>query len=126
MTRTRTPISFFATNDPEQAKTFYGEVLGLELIESSPYALVFRDGSQMLRVQIVSDLIPASHTVHGWDVMSIEEEIEDLSAKGLVFLKFTQMDQDPSGIWTTPDGHKIAWFKDPSGNTLSLTQFKPT
>jgi len=58
--------------------------------------------------------------------MSIEEEIEDLSAKGLVFLKFTQMDQDPSGIWTTPDGHKIAWFKDPSGNTLSLTQFKPT
>jgi hypothetical protein len=117
------PISFVATLEPEKATVFYGEVLDLGLIESSPYALVFSDGENTLRVQIVSELTPASHTVHGWQVADIEREIALLASKGVEFLTFEQLGQNASGVWTTPDGHKIAWFNDPSGNVLSLTEY---
>lgn len=123
MKKSRRPISFVATLEPEKAKVFYGEVLGLENIESSPYALVFSDGENMLRVQIVPELCPAPHTAHGWQVTNIEQEIEELTSKGVDFLTFDQLGQDASGVWTTPDGHKIAWFKDPSGNVLSFTEY---
>lgn len=122
MEQSRKPISFVATANPDAAKAFYGEVLGLKLVESSPYALVYDDAGQMLRVQIVGEFIPAAHTVHGWQVRDIELEIQSLTAKGVEFLKFDQLEQSPSGVWTTPGG-KIAWFKDPSGNVLSLSAF---
>jgi hypothetical protein len=89
----------------------------------SPYALVFADGDVMLRVQIVQDLTPAGHTVHGWDVADIAQEVAGLTAKGVEFQIFDQLGQDTNGVWTTPSGDKIAWFKDPSGNILSFTQF---
>ena len=120
----RRPISFVATLDPEKAKAFYGDVLRLELIEVSPYALVFLDGENMLRLQIVEELCPAMHTAHGWQVTNIEREIEVLASKGVAFQMFEHLGQNPLGVWTSPDGHKIAWFKDPCGNVLSLTQFE--
>lgn len=123
MTKLRQPISFVATAEPEKARAFYGDVLGLELVENSPYALVFSDGGNTLRVQIVAELSPAKHTVHGWQVTEIEREIEELVPKGVEFLTFDQLGQNASGVWKSPDGHKIAWFKDPSGNILSLTEF---
>lgn len=123
MPASRRPISFIATDTPEAARNFYGETLGLSLTEHSPYALVFADGDSTLRVQIVPSLTPAAHTVHGWQVTDIAADIAALTAKGVTFLRFEHMPQDASGIWTTPDGHQIAWFKDPCGNTLSLTQF---
>jgi hypothetical protein len=100
--------------------------MGLDLIEESPYALVFDDGAAMLRVQIVPDLHVATHTVHGWEVADMTSEIATLIAKGVTFLTFEHLEQDASGIWTTPDGSKIAWFNDPCGNVLSLTEFAPT
>ena len=123
MAVTRSPISFVATSKPEDTKAFYQQVLGLTLIEQSPYALAFNDGNHMLRVQIVTRFSPAAHTAHGWRVLDIEREIADLTSKGVTFLKFDQLAQDASGVWKTSDGHKIAWFKDPSGNTLSLTEY---
>lgn len=123
MTNSRTPISFVATDHPETAKMFYRDTLGLELIESSPYALAFSDGGHMLRVQIVAEHIPVSHTVHGWQVADIEQEITALRSKGVEFLTFDQLEQNASGVWTSPGGHKIAWLKDPSGNVLSLTEY---
>lgn len=120
-----TPISFLATTEPAQAKNFYGAILGLTLVETTPYALVFRDGRHMLRIQIVPKLEPASFTVHGWQVDHIETKVKQLASKGVVFEVFDQLPQDDLGVWTTPDGSKIAWFKDPCGNTLSLTQFAP-
>lgn len=119
----RAPISFIATDDPATATTFYSDCMGLELLETSPYALVFADGVHMLRVQIMPDFEPASYTVHGWQVTDIEGEIEALVSKGVVFERFEHMPQNASGVWTTPDGNKIAWFKDPCGNMLSLTEF---
>lgn len=123
MTPSRRPVSFVATSDPEQAKVFYRDVMGLTLLETSPYALVFDDGGALLRVQIVSELSEVSHTAHGWQVTDIDHEIETLASKGVVFLTFEPLAQSPSGIWTSPDGHKIAWFRDPSKNILSLTQY---
>ena len=119
----RAPISFVATDDPDAATKFYRDCMGLELLETSPYALVFADGAHMLRVQIVPVFEPTPYAVHGWQVADIEGEIEALSTKGVVFERFEQMPQNASGVWTTPDGNKIAWFKDPSGNMLSLTEF---
>lgn len=123
MSKTRHPISFVATTDPEKAREFYGEILNLELVEDSPYALAFTDGENILRVQIVSELTPALHTVHGWLVSHIESEIEHLASKGVEFLAFDQLPQDARQVWTSPDGHRIAWFKDPNGNILSFTQY---
>lgn len=123
MTIGRHPISFVATTDPVTARSFYGGTLGLTLIEHSPYALVFREGAALLRVQIVSHVSAAAHTVHGWRVADIAADIADLSSKGVTFLLFEGMDQTAQGIWQTPDAHKIAWFKDPDGNILSLTEF---
>lgn len=123
MPMSRQPISFVAALEPEISKAFYGETLGLVLLETSPFALVFSDGENMLRVQIVAELCPASHTVHGWQVTNIQREIKELTSKGVTFLTFNQLEQNASGVWTTPDGHKICWFKDPSGNILSLTEF---
>lgn len=126
MLNSRQPVSFIATANPDQAQVFYTDVLGLELRESTPFALVFSDGGHVLRVQIVSDLQPAPYTVHGWQVTDIADEINRLNSKGVEFQRFGQLPQDGLGIWTTPDGHKVAWFTDPSGNTLSLTQYVET
>ena len=101
---------------------FYRDVMELDLIEATPFALVFRDGESTLRVQIVKELAPAPHTVYGWQVENIEHDVSDLQAKGVTFLVFEGLEQSESGVWTTPDGHKVAWLKDPCGNVLSLTQ----
>lgn len=126
MTHTRHPICFVATTQPEAAEAFYGGVMGLYLIERSAYALVYADGGTMLRVQIVAGLNVATHTVHGWEVGDMNAEIAALTDKGVTFLAFEHLEQDASGVWTTPDGNKIAWFKDPCGNLLSLTEFVQT
>ncbi len=102
---------------------FYTQVMGQKLLETSPYALVFDEGGTTLRVQIVPDLQAASHTVHGWQVTDIRADIAHLAAQGVTFLSFPHLEQDDMRIWTTPDGHKIAWFKDPCGNILSLTEY---
>ena len=120
----RRPVAFIATSDPDAARIFYGDVMGLQLQDASPYALVYRDADIALRVQIVGKHAPPSYTVHGWEVSDLTREIEDLGRKGVVFLRFEGMEQDGSGVWTTPSGDRIAWFKDPCGNILSLTQFK--
>jgi catechol 2,3-dioxygenase-like lactoylglutathione lyase family enzyme len=122
MIEPRHPISFVATSDPEAAKAFYVDVLDLTLMETSPYALVFADGESMLRVQIVVNFSPAAYTVHGWLVNDVEQEVEALVEKGVTFQAFGVLGQDDNGVWTSPDGHKIVWFKDPGGNILSLTQ----
>ena len=122
MKSSRKPVSFIATDNPEKARVFFSDVLGLKLLENSAFALVFADGEHVLRVQIVPELFPASYTAHGWQVTNISTEVERLISKGVLFLRFDQLPQDNLGIWTSPDGHKIAWFNDPSENVLSLTQ----
>jgi len=122
MDNSREPVSFIATDKPDAARSFFTEVMGLKLREATPFALVFLDGHHVLRVQITSDFQPVGYTVHGWKVANIVDEIETLTSRGVQFQRFDQLPQDDLGIWKTPDGSKIAWFNDPSGNTLSLTE----
>jgi len=119
----RRPISFIATDAPELLVPFYRDVLGLQLMEHSPFAIVFDDGGMMLRVQIVSDFRPVAYTVHGWEVSNIKTQIRSLSEHGVETIRYPELNQDDHGIWTTPNGDAIAWFNDPSGNILSLTQY---
>jgi len=100
-------------------------VLGLTLVADEPWALVFDAHGAMLRIQKTPELVPAKHTVLGWRVPDIEETMIGLAAKGVRFERYSFLPQDELGVWTTPDGTRVAWFKDPDGNTLSLTQFAP-
>jgi len=117
-------ICFAATTKPAEAKAFYGDTLGLSLVEESPFAFVFDANGTMLRVQKVRELSPAGYTTLGWEVADIRSTIQRLSEKGVRFERYDGVPQDELGIWTTPDGSKVAWFKDPDGNLLSLTEFR--
>ena len=116
-------IAFVATIQPDRAKAFYNEILGLRLLADTPFALVFAVGATTLRISKVKDLKPAAYTVLGWKVTDIRSTITELTNKGIKFERYEGMPQDEFGIWTTPDGHQVSWFRDPDGNTLSLTQF---
>jgi catechol 2,3-dioxygenase-like lactoylglutathione lyase family enzyme len=118
-------VAFVPTTDPVRARAFYEDVLGLRLVEDAkPFAQVFDANGTMLRVTTVHEHHPAAFTVLGWEVESIESTVEQLTAAGVVFQRYPGLnDSDPLGIWTSPSGARIAWFQDPDGNVLSLTQF---
>ncbi len=118
-------IAFVSTKNPDRAKVFYGDVLGLRLVEDNPFALVFDAAGTMLRVSKVHELTPAPYTVLGWKVPDIRAAVQHVISHGGKFERYPGMPQDELGIWTTPGGDYVAWFKDPDGNTLSLTQFQP-
>ena len=116
-------IAFLAASDPKRAKAFYRDTLGLPLIsEELPFALVFDAHDTVLRVQIVKKVIPAGYTVLGWHVKSIVSAAKALHRAGIRFERYAGVEQDELGIWSSPSGAKVAWFKDPDGNTLSISQ----
>jgi len=118
-------MAFVATKDPQRSRDFYQHTLGLRLVADEAYALVFDANGTMLRVQKVREMAPAPYTALGWQVPNIREAIRALIEKGVTFERFglEAFPQDDLGIWTADDGTKVAWFKDPDGNTLSLTEF---
>lgn len=124
MLKTSKAICFVATQHPARARKFYEKTLGLTLVDDGPFALVFDANGTMLRVQKVEELIPATHTILGWEVSDIHATIKELRKRGVRFERFAGLAQDKSGVWTSPQGAQVAWFKDPDGNTLSLTQFQ--
>ncbi len=116
-------IAFVATRDPGRAKKFYRDTLGLPLVsEELPFALVFDANGIMLRVTVVEKLSSAPYTMLGWQVRNITVAVEALRKTGVEFQLFPGMPQDDLGIWTAPGGAKVAWFRDPDGNTLSVSQ----
>lgn len=117
-------ITFIATKQPETAREFYQKTLGLRLLADDDFAIVFDANGIMLRVQKMSEHTPRNYTVLGWNVADIGAEINELSERGVRFERYAGLEQDESGVWTSPSGAKIAWFKDPDGNVLSLTQFE--
>jgi catechol 2,3-dioxygenase-like lactoylglutathione lyase family enzyme len=121
----RNLVAFVATKNPVKARAFYEGVLGLKLVEDAqPFALVFDANGTMLRITTVQEHNPAPFTVLGWSVDSIEETVEQLTAAGVELERYPGVnDGDAKGIWTAPSGARIAWFKDPDQNVLSVTQF---
>ena len=122
MLRSRPIIAFVATTKPKRAKAFYEKTLGLRLVSEDGFALVFDAGGTMLRVATVETLQPAGYTVLGWIVPDIAKAVRDLAARGVTFQRYDWMAQDDLGIWPSPSGAHVAWFTDPDGNTLSLTE----
>jgi catechol 2,3-dioxygenase-like lactoylglutathione lyase family enzyme len=117
-------MAFSATANPERAKAFYRDQLGLKLVSDEPYALVFDANGTMLRVQKVKEVGEAKYTTLGWKVSDIAAMVEELEKAGVKFERYGLPGQDEKGIWTPPGSTaKVAWFKDPDGNILSLTQF---
>jgi catechol 2,3-dioxygenase-like lactoylglutathione lyase family enzyme len=115
-------IAFVATRNPERARRFYQEVLGLRLVADEPSALVFDAHGTVLRVQKVSELSPHPFTTLGWRVPDIDAATAALEQRGVRFESYPGLDQNERGVWTSPGGARVAWFKDTDGNTLSLTQ----
>ena len=117
-------VAFVATSRPDSAKSFYEQTLGLRLVTDDAFAIVFDANGIMLRVQKVQEHTPPNYTVLGWDVADIQSSINELLGRGVRCERYQWLEQNESGIWTSPSGGKIAWFKDPDGNILSLTQFQ--
>jgi catechol 2,3-dioxygenase-like lactoylglutathione lyase family enzyme len=116
-------VAFVATRHPDRAKAFYRDTLGLRLISEDAFALMFDAGGTMLRVTTVQELAPACYTVLGWQVPDVVQTATELQRAGVTLARYPGMKQDELGIWNSPSGARVAWFKDPDGNTLSITQF---
>lgn len=114
--------AFISTTDTERAKQFYTEILGLPIISEDEIAMDFDADGTTLRITKVEMLTPQPYTVLGWDVMEIEDVIKSLMEKGVEFKRFAFFEQNELGIWTAPDGTKVAWFEDPDRNLLSLSE----
>jgi catechol 2,3-dioxygenase-like lactoylglutathione lyase family enzyme len=114
--------AFVGTTDPEKARHFYETVLGLSFIADAPFALLFDANGIQLRVSKVEAVSPAPYTVLGWVVTDIEAMTKTLRRRGVVFERYPFFEQDENDIWTAPTGARVAWFKDPDGNTLSVSQ----
>jgi catechol 2,3-dioxygenase-like lactoylglutathione lyase family enzyme len=117
-------IAFVAATDLDRARAFYEGVLGLPVTEHTDFAIAFDANGTMLRVTAAPTVAQPGYTVLGWRVTDITAAVRDLAARSVRFLRFDGMDQDEDGIWATPAGDRVAWFADPDGNTLSLTQFR--
>jgi catechol 2,3-dioxygenase-like lactoylglutathione lyase family enzyme len=117
-------VAFIATLDPARAKTFYAGTLGLPLTsDDAPFALVFDAHGTMLRVTTVKEMNAAPYTVLGWQVTGIGSAVKALQQAGVTFETYEGLQQDELGIWTVPGGAaKVAWFKDPDGNVLSISE----
>lgn len=115
-------IGFVPTRDFASATTFFRDTLGLRLAATDDFALVFESGGTMIRVVKVGDFTPAPYTILGWQVQDVTAAVAALTGRGVVFERFPGLAQDPQGIWAAPGGARVAWFKDPAGNILSLSQ----
>jgi catechol 2,3-dioxygenase-like lactoylglutathione lyase family enzyme len=115
-------VAFVPVRSADVARAFYRDTLGLNLVFEDGFALVFDVHGVMLRVTLAGDFQPQRFTVLGWQVADAVEFANMLSAGGVTLERFPGLDQDEHGLWHAPGGAKIAWFKDPDGNILSISQ----
>lgn len=120
MLRQAKQVGFVGVSDLDAAERFYGRVLGLELVDARPYALVHETPASQLRITAVEEVRAARYTVLGWIVDDLNSQVDRLVKAGVTFNRYPGMAQDHRGIWSAPDGARVAWFSDPDGNTLSL------
>lgn len=116
------PQVFLAAEDRDAARAFFTEVLGLSLVADTPFALVFDAFGTELRVTFPPQVVRAPYTVAGFIVEDLDRELAGLGQAGVTCLRFPGLPQDDQGVWQTPDGARIVWFPDPTGNVLSLVQ----
>ncbi|HMD96707.1 MAG TPA: VOC family protein [Terriglobia bacterium] len=115
-------VGFVPTRDSKKARDFYEGKLGFQFVSDDQFALVVRAGENTIRVAKAQDFTPAKYTVLGWEVQDIEAVVRWLKERGVVFEKYPFVQDQELGIWNAPGGAKVAWFKDPDGNVLSVSQ----
>ncbi len=115
-------VGFVMSSDADRSRAFYVDVLGLEFVQEDGFALVLRSGHNMVRVVKAATVTPQPFTVLGWETDSIEQRVRELTERGIHFTRYPWFEQDELGIWTAPGESKVAWFPDPDGNVLSLSQ----
>ena len=122
------PALVICTRDRTRAVAFYRDILGLNLAYEDNFAAVFNSGGITLRISLVPDFTPHEHTILGFNVTDVAATVKALRAQGAVFNIYEGYQQDESAILTLPRGIQVAWFKDPDGNVLSVTNvdFKVT
>jgi catechol 2,3-dioxygenase-like lactoylglutathione lyase family enzyme len=118
-------VAFVASSDLDRSRAFYEGLLGLTVAAQDAMACELRSGATTVRVTLVPDVVAAPYTVVGWAVEDLAVTVDALAARGVDFLRFQGMDQDERGVWTAPGGAGVAWFCDPDGHVLSLTQPSP-
>ena len=120
---TRTPVAFIQVRDRERALAFYTGRLGLKILSSDDYGDFLEVDGALIRLTALPDFTPHPHPVFGWNVDDIGKAASDLRDQGVIFTLYEGMGQDELGVWSSPDGQaKVAWFADPDGNVLSLSQ----
>ena len=117
------PVAFLYVGDRARALAFYCDTLGLALRSSDPFGDFLDAGQALVRMTVMPDYRASAHPVLGWDVADISAAARALRSKGVDLTIYESMGQDPDGVWTAPDGRtRVAWFADPDGNVLSLSQ----
>jgi catechol 2,3-dioxygenase-like lactoylglutathione lyase family enzyme len=114
-------VAFIPTKDSERARRFY-ETLGLRFVSDDSFAIVMDANGTMVRVVRVGDFTPFPFTILGWQVADIHKTVAEMTGKAVKFNRYGFLEQSADGVWTAPGGAKVAWFTDPDGNTLSLSQ----
>lgn len=122
MLTTARMVGFVPTSDYEKARSFYEGKLGFQFLSLDQYALVMKVGGHMVRISKIPDFTPRQGTILGWEVENIESAASWLRDRGVTLEKYPFVQDRELGIWTTPTGEKVAWFKDPDGNILSVSQ----
>jgi catechol 2,3-dioxygenase-like lactoylglutathione lyase family enzyme len=115
-------MGFVPTKDSGKARAFYEGKLGFQFVSEDQFALVVKAGETMIRIAHAQDFTPAPYTVMGWQVSDIESVVDWLQARGVAMEKYPFVPDRERGIWAAPTGDKVAWFKDPDGNVLSVSQ----
>lgn len=116
-------VAFGATTDAARAARFYGDVLGLRVRGEDDFALVLEANATELRLQKVSHFTPQAFTVLGWQVHDLDGTVTTLARRGVALERYDGLGQDERGVWRAPSGARIAWFRDPDGNLLSLAEY---
>jgi catechol 2,3-dioxygenase-like lactoylglutathione lyase family enzyme len=115
-------VTFVPSTDLARAREFYEGVLGLRVERQGRFASSFRAAGVIVRLTLVERVDPPPYTVLGWTVRDIEDTVRSLMSRGVEFERFDDLEQNSWGIWEAVDGAQVAWFRDPDGNILSLTQ----
>ncbi len=115
-------VALLATAKPDQSRTFFRHALGLKLASEDGFAMVFETANGSLRIQKVDSLTPHPFTAFGWIVPSARRSVRQLMKRGVRFERYPFLQQDEDGVWLAPSGTRVAWFKDPDGNLLSISQ----
>jgi catechol 2,3-dioxygenase-like lactoylglutathione lyase family enzyme len=115
-------IVFIPTSDADRSRAFYEQNLGLRFVSDDNFAVVMDCKGTALRIARVGTFTPLPFTILGWEVENIDTTAEAMALNGVQFSHFPGLDQDDAGVWTAPDNSRVAWFKDPDGNILSISQ----